>query len=231
MRFTEPCSGLSHSYSKQLTNLVATKQKTFHMLDLVQNPATGVYAVAPPPAAPGVVNLTQGKLFDIFTVPPVLSYTSASDNGSGAATVTQYIFNNNVMTAAVTTNGSGAGSIVNTYGDGYTGKIYEQLQRSANGGRGILIKGFTVTSTTTSTGAQYSTAINTMNMQILNANAQGGSTPVPVSVASALRNSQFQVGVYTVAFEFYLNALSQISVSLPANTTFAFQFITQNGSL
>jgi hypothetical protein len=200
------------------------------MLDLVQQP-NGVYAAPAVQAAPGVVNLTQGKLFDIFTVPPVLSFTTASDAGVGSGTVTQYIFNNNVMTAAVTTNGSAANSIVNTYGDGFTGKIYEQLMRSANGGRGIFIKGFTVTSTTSSTGAQYPTAVNTMNAQILNANAQGGSTPVPVNVSSALRNSQFQSGVFTVEFKFYLNAMSQISVSLPANTTFAFTFLTESGSL
>lgn len=200
-------------------------------LDLVQQP-NGSYAVpASNQAGPGVVNLTQGKLFDIFTVPPVLTFTTASNNGTGAATVTQYIFNPNVMTAPVTTNGSGANSIVNTYGDGYTGKIYEQLQRSANGGRGIFVRGFTVTSTTTSTGVQYPTGVNTMSMQILNANSQGGSTPVPVNVSSALRNSQFQSGVFTVEFKFFLNAMSQISVSLPANTTFAFTFFTETGSI
>lgn len=200
------------------------------MLDLVQN-SQGVYAAPAPGAQAGVVNLTQGKLYDIFTVPPVFTFTTASNDGSGAATVTQYIFNSAVMNAAVTTNGSGSASITNTYGDGFTGKIYDEAVRSANGGRGVMIKGFTITSTTTSTGAQISTPINTLQMQVLNANGQGGSTPVPIDVNSALRNNQFQIGVFTVVFKFYLNAMNQISVSLPANTTFAFTFVTETGSL
>lgn len=198
------------------------------MLDLAVNPATGVYEAAVAPQ--GVINLSQGKLYDIFTIPPVYTVTSASDNGSGAAAVTQYLFNNSVLTSAVTTNGSGANSITTTYGDGYSGRAYAQQMAAANGGRGVLIKGFTVTATTTSSGAQTATAINTMNFQVLNANLQGGATPVPVNVAAALRNTQFQSGVFSVVAEFYLNALNQISVYLPANTTFAFTFITQTGS-
>jgi hypothetical protein len=179
----------------------------------------------------GIVNLSGGKVYDIFTIPPVMTFSTVSNAGTGAATVTQYIFNGTTMSAAVTTNGSGAASIVNTYGDGYTGKVYDAAITSWNQGRGVRIKGFTIQSTTTSTGAQTATPFATLQMQILNANAQGGATPVPVDVTAAQRNTQFQVGTLTVISEFYLNTLNQVSVSLPANTTFVFTFTTENGTL
>jgi len=206
------------------------------MQELLMNPNTGRYEVAAPSPStrqqtPGVVDFTRGKIFDIFTLPPEFTFTTASDNGAGALTKTQYIFNQTTLNAGVTNNGSGANSIVNTYGDGFTGKVYDAVVASWGDGRGVRMKGFTVTSTTTTTGAQIATAINTLQMQILNANGQGGSTPVPITVTAALRNSQYQIGVFTIAFEFVLNTLNQISISQPANTTFAFTFVTETGTL
>lgn len=206
------------------------------MINIAQVPQSNgslatLMAPGPTQPAPGVVNVSGGKIYDIYTVPPVLNFTTASNNGGGAGTVTQYIFNTSVLNPAVTTNGSGAGSITNTYGDGFSGRVYDSLLSNANGGSGVFIKGFTIQSTTTSTGAQISTPFNTLQMNIQNANGQGGSTPVPVDVTAAIRNNQFQVGILTVVFPFTLNGLNQISLSLPANTTFSFTFTTENGSL
>ncbi|MBA2610546.1 MAG: hypothetical protein H0U95_01150 [Bacteroidetes bacterium] len=97
----------------------------------------------------GVMNLSNGKTIDLFPIPQTLSLTVTSTD-AGAA-VTNYLFNTNSLSPAVTTNGGGANTIVNTYGDGYSGKGYEQLFRAANSGRGILIKGFTIKSTTFAT--------------------------------------------------------------------------------
>lgn len=182
------------------------------------------------PTAPGVVNVSGGKVYDIFTIPPVMNFTSISDNGSGAATVTQYVFNNTTLNAAVTTNGSGAASIVNTYSDGFAGRVFDAMVASWGNGRGVRIIGFTVQATTTSTGAQTATPYNTLQMQVLNANGQGGSTPVPIDVNAAIRNTQFQVGILTVKSDFTLNTLNQISYSQPANTTLAWTFTTEMGS-
>lgn len=179
----------------------------------------------------GVVNVSGGKTYDIFTIPPVFTFTSVSASGSGAATVTQYIFNGSTLNAAVTNNGSGAGSIVNTYGDGFVGRVYDSQVASWNGGRGVRIQGFTVTVTTNSTGAQTSTPFNTLQLNLLNANGQGSSTPVPIDVTAAQRNTQFQIGQLTVISQFYLNTLNQISYSMPVNTAFAWTFTTENGSL
>lgn len=173
------------------------------------------------------VSTLSNKTYDIFAVPPVLTYTTSSNNATGAGTVTQYIFNNNVLNAAVTTNGSAAASIVNTYGDGFSGKVYENGFRSWNGGRGILVKGFTLSVTNYTSGAQVGSYFNTLSFQLLSANFQGGVLAVPFDVSAAVNNQQYQVGIVTVRQNMYLNAGSQISVSLPANTIFAFTFFTE----
>ncbi len=180
----------------------------------------------------GVINLNAaGVIYDMFTIPTSLTFSSSSASGGSAATITQYIFNDTVMSPLVTDNGSGANSVTNTYGDGYSGRIYTQLLRSAKNAKGVRIKGFTLQITTASTGAQNASALNTMQMQILYANGQGGATPVPINVSEALRNVQQQVGIFTVVKEFYLNAVSQISYSNPVNTAFNFIFVTETGSL
>lgn len=176
------------------------------------------------------VTQLSNKTYDIFAVPPQLSYTSASNNGGGAGTVTQYIFNNSFLNAAVTTNGSGAASIVNTYGDGFTGKGYERALSSWNGGRGILLKGFTLSVTNYTSGAQVGTAFNTLSMQFLNANLQGGTLPVPIDVSAAVNNQQYQVGIISPKQNMFLNCISQYSFSQAANTTYAWTFFTESST-
>lgn len=193
------------------------------------NPAQGAPSVIPAQPIPGVSTYSN-KTYDIFSVPPQLNYTTSSNAAGSSATVTQYIFNNNVMNAAVTNNGSGAASIVNTYNDGFSGKVYENGFRSWNGGRGILIKGFLIQVTNYTSGAQVSSAFGTLAMQILYANFQGGTTPIPIDVSSALNNAQYQVGILTLKQSFYLNASSQISISLPANTIMNFTFYTESST-
>ncbi len=185
----------------------------------------------PAPSYDGTVNLSGGVIYDIFTIPSSFTFTAASNNGGGGGTVSIYIFNNTNMTSLVTDNGSGAGSITNTFGDGYTGGIYQQIQRSANKGKGPKIRGIITQAITTSSGAQIATPYATMQMQVLYANGEGGATPVPINMQEALRNVSNQVGILSVVKGFYLNAVAQIKCQLPVNTTFSFIFITESGVL
>lgn len=210
-----------------------TSTKKFIFMDrLTRNTSPAVISEPRTPAAgpsqsAAASTRLSNKTYDIFTIPPVFTFTTASDNGTGAAAATQYIFNNSFYNAADTDNGSGAGSIVNTYGDGFTGKGYEQLLNSANGGHGVLFKGFLIISTTSSSGAQYPTAFTTINFTLLNANLQGSTIDIPFNISSAQNNMQYQSGTLTIDQRFWMNSLNQISVSLPANTTYAFTFYTE----
>lgn len=191
-----------------------------------------VIAPQAPVAGPGgqvaaAATRLSNKVYDIFTIPPVFTFTVSSAAGVGAATSTQYIFNNNSFNALDTDNGSGAGSITNTYGDGFTGKGYEQLLRSANGGHGVEFKGFLVISTTPSTGAQNPTALTTINFNIVNNNMQGSTLDVPLNLSGAQTNMAYQSGTLTIEQRFWMNALNQISVSVAVDTAFAFTFYTE----
>lgn len=173
----------------------------------------------------GTSNLSSGSVIDQRPIPSSLSVTIASNNGGGAAATTTNIFNNSFLTAAATTNGSGAASIVNTFGDGFSGVVYEQLFKF-NGGRGILITGFTLIATLSSTGVQISTPFNTMNLTLNVQNGNGNSIPNNIKMAEAVRNTQFQNGILTPVVPFMLNPLCQLQMSVPVNTTFAFTFFT-----
>jgi len=176
----------------------------------------------------GVMNLSNGKTIELFPIPPTLSFTATSTDAGGS--VTNYIFNNNSLTASTTNNGGGANTIVNTYGDGYSGKGYEQLFRAANAGRGILLKGITVKSTTLA-GLLDSTFFTVANLKAIFADLQGaGVLPANINLDMAVRNTAFKDGILTVVFPFYLNALTQLSYLQPKNSAIYFTFFTEASS-
>jgi len=115
-------------------------------------------------------------------------------------------------------------------GDGFSGRIYDAYLSSANNGRGILIKGFTVIATNYTTGAQTSVPFNGLNMNLIAANGQGSVIPVPFDLSEAIRNTQYQVGTLTVNKSFYLSSLTQLNYQLPANTSMSWTFFTEASS-
>lgn len=176
----------------------------------------------------GITNLSNGVVYNVYPIPATFTWSVSSTNAGAATTV--YGFNNNVMNAAVTTNGGGAATIVNTYGDGFSGKIYENYARSTNNGQGVFIKGMTVQATNYTSGAQVSAPFSTMNLTIISTNGYGANVPVSIDFNEALRNTQFQVGILTVMKGFYLNSLTQLQLLMPINTSLVFTLMTQSAS-
>jgi len=173
----------------------------------------------------GIQNLSNGVVYDIYTIPTSLIYTVTSTNAGVAKTV--YAFNNDVLNAAVTTNDSAANSIVNTYGDGFLGRIYNQYLKTANGGRGIKMLGFTINATNFTSGVGAPSALITLALNLISANGQGSIIPIPFDLSEALRNTQYVSGMLTVKKEFYFNALSQLQMYLPINTSLTFTMFTE----
>jgi hypothetical protein len=178
----------------------------------------------------GIVDVSNGKIVNYTPKPTSLSVTVESDNEAGAATAEINIFNNNRYVALDTDNGSGAGSIDYTWGDNNSGKTYENLFSSLNGGQGIGIRGFTLQVTTRSTNDTNGSLFNTMNMNIMAVNGQGKLMPFNTDLAEAIRNSQYVAGTLTVKFPFVMNAFMQINYQQAKNTTFAWTFITEYSS-
>lgn len=174
----------------------------------------------------GITNLSGGVVFNVYTIPTSLTWSVSSNNATGSGTVTVYGFNNNVLNSAVVNNGAGADSIANTYGDGFSGKVYENYFRSANAGQGMRILGMTIEATNYTSGSQVSSVFSTMSLNIIAANGQGSTIPLPVNLQEAVRNTQYQSGILTIKKDFYLNSLTQLSLSLPKDTKLVFTLFT-----
>lgn len=178
----------------------------------------------------GVINLSQGQVMNVNPVPTSFNVTTSSNNGAGAATVTQYLFNESVLNAAKTTNGSGAASIVNTYNDGFSGKVYDQLFKTMNTGQGILMKGLTIQITGYTSGSQIASPFATLAFNVITANGMGSTIPVPIDFSEALRATNFQSGTLTILRPFFFNALSQVQLQLPKDTVISLTLFTQSSN-
>lgn len=172
----------------------------------------------------GVINLSNGVIYDVFMIPTSLTFTASSVDATGAVSTTIYGFNTNSLNSAVTSNGGGT-AIAYTYGDGFSGKAYEQYARSANNGKGLDIVGFTVQATTVA-GVAKPTAFSTLNLTVISANGYGAAIPVTIDLNQALRNTQYNSGMLTLGFAFYLNALTQLQMVIPVDTTLTFTLFT-----
>lgn len=174
----------------------------------------------------GLSQINTGQIMDAYPMPSSLTTTFSSNNGGGAGTVSMYAFNNSFLTDNPTNNGSGAASVSTTYGDGFSGRVYEQYAKTANMTKGLLITGLTIIATNYTTGAQTSVPFNSINMSLLVQNGFGQTLPFPIRLNEAVRNTQYQTGILTPMVPFYVNCLSQVQLSLPANTIYAITWFT-----
>lgn len=159
---------------------------------------------------------------DGWQKPQALIQTVYSDVGTNAAAVTVYFGNESFYNSTATNNGSGANSVHKSYGDGWSGKGYEQLYSGANEGGtpGIVCYGFTLQFTTTSTGAQAPAGLNTAAPTILYSNLVGiNQVPTGIPLTQGSRNNQYLNGMMTIAVQFKMNSLAQFSWVLPVGIT------------
>ncbi|MES2134492.1 MAG: hypothetical protein V4506_19250 [Bacteroidota bacterium] len=178
----------------------------------------------------GVMNTGDGRLINFLPKPTSFTVTVTSVEGANDEDATINVFNNNSLTALDTDNGSGANSITYSWGDGLTGKGYEQLIRAANNGSGVLFTGFTLQVTVNSSGAQTAAYFNTMQLAMIVHNCMGKTVPFSVDMSEAVRNTQQQVGILTLMKPQFLSVLGQFQYIQPPNTKFAWTFFTNASS-
>jgi hypothetical protein len=212
-----------------ITLLNSTKPLSKSQLNPMQSGnAGGLVAVADFQNTQGVYKFGTGVV-DIFPIPRSTTYSVTSAAGAGAADVTFSVFNEDVFNETPTDNGSGAGSVVSSYDDGFEGRSINQLIRTANGGRGLLCKGFSVIYTTG--GAQDPSGLLNSSLQMLFFNSKNGaSVPFQLDIAEALRNTQQQSGTITVWADFFVNSLSQFTGVVPAGDNAKIVFLWQGGN-
>lgn len=168
------------------------------------------------------VFINSNKVIELFVLPDTFVVTYANSNEVGDVAKTCYFFNEDVFEACPVTNT--AGTPVRTYSDGYTGKNYNALLRSYNGGRGVKFSGFNVDFTNASGNAD-SSAFGTANMAILGYDGTGETVPVNINLSKAARNTAQNVGLLTVLQEMYLNASNQVKITVPKGDTLVLTFM------
>lgn len=180
--------------------------------------------VAPVLSANNAPNVFIPGNVEMSPVPNSMTQTIASATGGGALTKTVYFGNEAFYNATPTDNGSGANSITNTYGDGWSGKGYTNLM---NAGRGVKCYGFTLEYITTSTGAQLASGLTNANPTLLVSNMVGASQiPVGYPLAGGTRNTQYLAGTMTLQTQFVMNYATQFSYVVPAGATATLVILT-----
>lgn len=187
--------------------------------------ATQVMQPAPAQQVPSEASIISlpGEV-NIYPIPPAMTQVIVSDAGSGALSKTVYFGNEATFNSTPTNNGSGASSISNTYGDGWSGKGYNQLFGSYPG---VKCYGFTLQFITTSGGAQNPSGITTASPTLLFANMVGtNQIPYGIVLSAGSRNTQYLSGEMTVKQVFYMNPVAQLSYVVPAGNTATLTVLT-----
>jgi hypothetical protein len=175
----------------------------------------------------GIYDNSGGKVVDIMPIPQTISFSAYSTSATGSVSKTLYLLNTNFYTALVTNNGGGEGTIVNTYGDGFSGKLYERLMASASGGRGIRVYGYSLQYNITSSGNSDGAGLaNAAFTQLIYTGNSGQYIPNFMSNAVAVRNTQYVPGLLTFKWDGYLNSLTQFTIVLPVSDTVTVNFFT-----
>ncbi len=177
------------------------------------------------------VNLNQGAVIDrssdpvIDTMsasnstPSTLQQTISSAAGSGAETITAYFLNEDVYFATPSTNGATAANVTDAYSDGFAGSGYNNLAKSVNQGRGIMVYGLTMVYKTISTGTQDPNALAGSEVQLVTSVLVGNKQrPDPSPLNEGVNAANFKDGTMTVLKKFFLSSINQISYQVPADT-------------
>ncbi len=172
----------------------------------------------------GIFDISGGKEVNIFPITESIDFSAASNNADGGAITKIYFFNNGIV-PLVTTNGSGANSIVNTYGDGYNGVVYDRLFASATQGQGVKVYGFNI-DFLAADGSQNPNALTTAQLSLQVQDGNGNMIPVPLKIERAKRNTQYIAGLLTVKWVGYINCLCQFSCNLPKGNTLSTSWFT-----
>jgi hypothetical protein len=171
------------------------------------------------PANDQGVYINSNKVIELFALPDTFVFTYENSNENGDVAKTAYIFNEDLYEVTPTTNT--AGTPVKTYSDGYTGKNYNALLGSANGGRGVKFSGFNI-SFDDASGNENGSAFATANLTLLAYNGSGSSIPVPINLSRAERNTALNTGLLTIRQAFWLNRTNQIKITNPKGNTMVF---------
>lgn len=178
----------------------------------------------------GVYDLSKGQVISGIKIPTSINVSVRSNAGTDAANTNMKLFNNNLLGDNPTNNGSGADSIVTTFGDGRSGNIYGELFAIATNGNGLKIKGFNVSAKTISTGTAASEFFSQAQLKVLLNTLKQEQIPFEIDLDEAYRNTQFNNGLLTIKCDIDFNRLMQLSYNQDPDTLVNWTFFTNASS-
>jgi hypothetical protein len=148
--------------------------------------------------------------------------------GSTTVTKTVYLFNNDILNAALAGTDIGG---TQTYNDGASGKVYNKVITLADAqGPGVKVYGFNISAKDATSGDGDSDVFDTLNMTLLQYTGNGDdAVPTRIDLSAAARNTANKDGLLTVKCEFYITALSQIKLTLAALKNLNVVLVTEPG--
>jgi len=203
-----------------------TKGETNYLARTMQ-PSTNMELVDKLAEANGSkVNKAGLETVDLKPIPESIDITVKSTTGVGAESKTIYLFNLDFLEAAVTNNGSGAGSITYTYGDGRSGVVYNKQIENAFGGRGIKIDEVVINAKDVTSDVGDEAFFSTCNMKLLVDDGEGNALPVyNFKWNNAISNQPNKDGIYRAKVNFRLSYLSQLKFVLDHDKQVTISFI------
>ncbi|MDF2449409.1 MAG: hypothetical protein K0R26_1913 [Bacteroidota bacterium] len=161
----------------------------------------------------GVYQYPQDATIEKFGKPKSTLITSRGRNAANDANAENTVYAFNTADFNVSTG------LVPTFNDGFGGKNINKYVNIANAGRGLRGKSITFTAVDAD-GNQSLSALEGLEFAILSYSATGGrELPEVLDLSEAIRNTQVQQGVLTIAVDFWVNGVTQLSWVVPAGFT------------
>lgn len=190
--------------------------------------AIPVKAPANEAAAAGIQQLTnavnqanqskRASLVDRMPYPTQVTFTVDNVTGAAAATITAYCFNEDYLNATPTDNGSGAGSVIKTYSDGFSGNLLNHIIEMY-GTEGLPISQLQLLVEDNATGTQDKAALNQVNPQRSFYNGDGSTQSDFIPISSTGNPIYNQQGFLIINQNFRIRRNEQLRFTVPVGKT------------
>jgi len=160
----------------------------------------------------------QLTMANVFPIPESITIQIASAVGAGSAPTQSFVLNQDLLNN-IQDNGSGPGSIVYTYQDGFAGNVVNSLFSLARAGVGVVCYGFAVRMNVTATGAGDAAGLAACNPFFVSFNAFGRGINNDTNITQDQTRSDFDTSIGVFRTIQNLARFTQLGLIVPVGDT------------
>jgi len=160
----------------------------------------------------------RGQLQVLHPRPTNTTFTVNNVAGSGAAPIVAQMFNEDYLLATPSDNGSGGGSVVKTYNDGFNGNLINRII-GCKGDKGLTITQVQVEMTTNATGLQNTAAVKNASPTLTAYNGDLTALPQNIPLATTGTPAYLQTGFLIINIAAVIQRFGQMSFNVPVGVT------------